>query len=130
MLQIRNTNRNFIYDGSMAESGFDPNPAKYLVVYGDDPRFKAALWDLDETDTNVGETNSVRSATIMVRYLNVLLSQKENEIQDRISLIQERDIELQQLIDEIHRIYSSKRYKIGHLLINPIESSISRIRKK
>ena len=108
----------------------DPNPAKYLVVYGDDPRFKAALWDLDETDTNVGETNSVRSNTIMVRYLNVLLSQKENEIQDRISLIQERDIELQQLIDEIHRIYSSKRYKIGHLLINPIESSISRIRKK
>ena len=130
MLQIRNTNRNFIYDGSMAESGFDPNPAKYLVVYGDDPRFKAFLWDLDETDTNVGETNSVRSNTIMVRYLNVLLSQKENEIQDRISLIQERDIELQQLIDEIHRIYSSKRYKIGHLLINPIESSISRIRKK
>lgn len=130
MLQIRNTNRNFIYDGSMAESGFDPNPAKYLVVYGDDPRFKAALWALDETDTNVGETNSVRSNTIMVRYLNVLLSQKENEIQDRISLIQERDIELQQLIDEIHRIYSSKRYKIGHLLINPIESSISRIRKK
>ena len=102
----------------MAESGFDPNPAKYLVVYGDDPRFKAALWALDETDTNVGETNSVRSNTIMVRYLNVL------------SLIQERDIELQQLIDEIHRIYSSKRYKIGHLLINPIESSISRIRKK
>ena len=130
MLQIRNTNRNFIYDGSMAESSFDPNPAKYLVVYGDDPRFKAALWDLDETDTNVGETNSVRSNTIMVCYLNVLLSQKENEIQDRISLIQERDIELQQLIDEIHRIYSSKRYKIGHLLINPIESSISRIRKK
>ena len=130
MLQIRNTNRNFIYDGSMAESGFDPNPAKYLVVYGDDPRFKAALRDLDETDTNIGETNSVPSNTIMVRYLNLLLSQKENEIQDRISLIQERDIELQQLIDEIHRVYSSKRYKIGHLLINPIESSISRIRKK
>ena len=64
----------------MPESSFDPNPAKYLVVYGDDPRFKAALWDLDETDTNVGETNSVLSNTIMVRYLNVLLSQKENEI--------------------------------------------------
>lgn len=114
----------------MPESTYDPNPAKYLVVYGDDPRFKAALRDLDESDTNIGETNSVPSNTIMVRYLNILLSQKENEIQDRISLIQERDLELQRLIDEIHRVYSSKRYKVGHLLINPIESSISRIRKK
>ena len=107
----------------------DPNPAKYLVVHGDDPRFIEALRHLDETDATVGDSNSVPSNTVMVRYLNVLLSQKEEEIQDRILLIQERDIELQRLIDEIHRIYSSKRYKLGHMLIGPVESIISRLRR-
>lgn len=130
MLQIKNTNRSFIYDRDIPESGFDPNPAKYLVVYGDDPKFLAALRDLEETDTRVGEANTVPSNMVMVRYLNVLLSQKEVEIQDRIKLIQERDVELQRLIDEIHRVYSSKRYRFGHVLIGPVESFISRLRRK
>lgn len=114
----------------MPESDFDPNPARYLAVYGDDHKFTAALRDLVETDMEIGEINSVPSNSIMVSYLNALLSQKEDEIQDRILLIQERDLELQRLIDEIHRIYSSKRYKIGHLVIGPIESTISRIKRK
>lgn len=108
----------------------DSNPAKYLVVYGNDPSFLSALRDLDENDSNLGETNSVPSNTMMVRYLNTLLSQKEEEIQDRIKLIQERDTDLQRLINEIHRIYSSKRYKLGHMLIGPVESFIANIRKK
>lgn len=128
-LQIRNNRHNFTYDGIVPESSFDPNPAKYLVVHGDDPRFIEALRHLDETDATVGDSNSVPSNTVMVRYLNVLLSQKEEEIQDRILLIQERDIELQRLIDEIHRVYSSKRYKLGHMLIGPVESIISRLRR-
>lgn len=111
-------------------TNYDPNPAKYLVVYGDDPKFLAALRDLEETDTRVGEANSVPSDMVMVRYLNVLISQKEGEIQDRILIIQERDTELRRLIDEIHRIYSSKRYKLGHMLIGPVESFISRLRRK
>lgn len=126
-LQIRNNKQNFTYDGTVPESSFDPNPAKYLVVHGDDSRFKEALRHLDETDAKLGDSNSVPSNTVMVRYLNVLLSQKEEEIQDRILLVQERDIELQRLIDEIHRVYSSKRYKLGHMLIGPVESIISRL---
>ena len=114
----------------MPEPGFDPNPAKYLVLYGDNPSFLSALRDLDETDSVIEETISVPSNTAMVRYLNILLSQKEDEIQNRILLIQKRDMELQQLIDEIHRVYSSKRYKLGHLIIGPVESFISRLRRK
>ena len=129
-LQIRNNKQNFTYDRSVPESRFDPNPAKYLVVHGNDPRFIEALRHLDETDAKVGDSNSVSSNTVMIRYLKVLLSQKEEEIQDRILLIQERDTELQRLIDEIHRVYSSKRYKLGHMLIGPVESFISRLRKK
>ena len=129
-LQIRNNKQNFTYDRSVPESNFDSNPSKYLVVYGDDPRFKDVFRHLDETDAKVGDTNSVPSNTVMVRYLNILLSQKEEEFQDRILLIQERDTELQRLIDEIHRVYSSKRYKLGHMLIGPVESFISRLRRK
>lgn len=114
----------------MPESDFDPNPAKYLALYGDNPRFLSALRDLDETDSVIGETISVPSNTVMVRYLNTLLSQKEEEIQDRILLIQERDRELQRVIDEIHRVYSSKRYKLGHKIISPFESFLSRARRK
>ena len=127
-LQIRNNKQNFTYDGRVPESNFDPNPAKYLVVHGDDSRFIEALRHLDETDAKVGDSNSLPSNTVMVRYLNVLLLQKEEEIQERILLIQERDTELQRLIDEIHRVYSSKRYKLGHMLIGPVESFISRFR--
>ena len=127
-LQIRNNKQNFTYDRYVPESSFDPNPAKYLVVHGDDPRFIEAIRHLDETDAKVGDSNSLPSNTVMVRYLNVLLLQKEEEIQERILLIQERDTELQRLIDEIHRVYSSKRYKLGHMLIGPVESFISRFR--
>lgn len=108
----------------MSGTNHDPNPAKYLVVYGDNPVFTAALRDLDDTDSSIGEINQIKSNNVMVRYLNILLSQREDEIQDRILLIQDRDKELQRLIDEIHRIYSSKRYKLGHFIILPIESMI------
>lgn len=113
----------------MAGNNFDPNPAKYLVVYGNDPKFLKSLRDLEEVDASIGDVNSPTSINVMVRYLNVLLAQKEDEIQDRISLIQERDKELQKLIDEIHRIYSSRRYRMGHLIIRPIESMIKRFYK-
>jgi hypothetical protein len=113
----------------MSRTNHDPNPAKYLVVYGDDPVFTAALRDLDDTDSSIGEVNEIKSNSVMVRYLNILLCQRENEIQDRILLIQDRDKELQRLIDEIHRIYSSKRYRVGHLIIHPIETVIRLTRK-
>jgi hypothetical protein len=120
----------------MSRTNHDPNPAKYLVVYGDDPVFTAALRDLNDTDFSIGEVNEIKSNSVMVRYLNILLCQREDEIQDRILQIQDRilqiqdrDKELQRLIDEIHRIYSSKRYRVGHVMINPIETVIRLIRK-
>jgi hypothetical protein len=112
----------------VAGNNFDPNPAKYLEVYSDDPKFLNSLRELEEVDSSIGEANSPTSNRVMVRYLNVLLNLKEEEIQDRISLIQDRDKELQRLIDEIHRIYSSKRYKLGHWIIHPIEFVIKRLR--
>jgi hypothetical protein len=112
----------------VAGNKYDPNPGKYLVVYGDDPKFLQSLRDLEEVDTSIGDLNSPISNSLMVRYLNVLLTQREEEIQDRILLIQERDRELQRLIDEIHRIYASKRYKLGHFIILPIESMINFLR--
>ena len=114
----------------MKENNHDQNPGRYLVVYGDDPKFLSSLRDLDKTDSAIGDTNSAISNTLMVQYLNTLVSQKEDEIQDRICQIQERDKQIQLLIDEIHRIYSSKRYKVGHLAISPVESIISRIKRK
>lgn len=112
----------------MAGSIFDPNPARFLQVYGNDPKFISALRELEDLDTSIGDQNSPASNSVMVRYLNVLLTQREDEIQDRILLIEERDKELQRLIDEIHRIYSSKRYKLGHLIIHPIEFVIKSLR--
>ena len=119
----------------MMGNNLDPNPAKYLVVYGDNPKFLQSLRDLEEVDTSIGEHNSPMSNSVMVQYLNVLLTQREDEIQDRILLIQERDNliqqrdkELQRLVDEIHRIYSSKRYKLGHFIILPIEYMINLLR--
>jgi hypothetical protein len=112
----------------MAGSNFDPNPAKFLQIYANDPKFVLALRELEAMDTSIGDDNSPAANSVMVRYLNVLLTQREEEIQDRILLIQERDKELQErdkelqgLIDEIHRIYASRRYKLGHLIIHPIE---------
>jgi hypothetical protein len=112
----------------MAGNNYDPNPGKYLVVYGGDPKFLQSLRELEGVDTSIGNVNSPISNSAMVRYLNVLLTQREEEIQDRILLIQERDKELQRLIGEIHRIYSSKRYRVGHFIIFPIESVIKLLR--
>jgi hypothetical protein len=112
----------------MTGSNFDPNPAKFLQIYANDPKFVLALRELEAVDTSIGDDNSPAANSVMVRYLNVLLTQREEEIQDRILLIQERDKELQSLIDEIHRIYVSKRYKIGHLIIHPIEYVVKSLR--
>jgi hypothetical protein len=119
----------------MAGDNFDSNPAKYLVVYGDDPKFLKSLRELADVETSIGEANSSNSNSVMLSYLNVLLAQKEDEIQDRILLIQERDKDLQAsieqiqtLIMEIHRIYASKRYRLGHLILNPIEMTINLLR--
>ena len=119
----------FTYDVTVSESSLDPNPPKYFVAHSDDPRFTNSLDDLNEIDANIGNASSVPANTVLANYLDALLSQKEDEIQDRILLIQKRDSELQRLIDEIHRIYSSKRYKVGHMLIGPIESIFSKLRK-
>lgn len=108
----------------MAGNDFDPNPARCLVVYSDNPKFLNSRWELEEVDSSIGEANSLTSNWVMVSYLNVLLNLNEEEIQDQILLIQDRDKELKRLIDEIHRIYSSKRYKLGHLIVHPIESVI------
>jgi hypothetical protein len=94
----------------------DLNQAKWLVVYGDSNDFDSALRELEKKDHQIGEQNSVVSDKVMIRYLNVLITQKQEEIQD--------------LISTVHRLYSSKRYRIGHLLINPIEKSIYKLFKR
>ncbi len=100
----------------MQKSNYDPNQAKWLVVYGDSDDFNSALRELEKTDSEIGDQNSVVSNKVMIRYLNILITQKEEEIQD--------------LISTVHRLYSSKRYRIGHLLINPIEKSIYKLFKR
>ena len=101
----------------------DPNPAKYLSVYGDEPRFTSALRDLDHLDSTIGDTTSGPSHNALILYLNTLLAQKEDEIQERIQLIQERD-------KELNRLYLSKRYRIGHCVVRPLEVVLSVFRSR
>lgn len=115
-------NHKSIYDSFMSDSNFDPNPAKYLVVYGNDDKFKSALRNLSNLDEEIGEETSVVSNKAMVRYLNILIAQREEEI-----LL--RDERIQELIENVHRLYSSKRYKLGHLVLNPIEKTLNLFKK-
>ncbi len=107
----------------MQKSNYDPNQAKWLVVYGDSDDFNSALRELEKTDNEIGDQNSVVSNKVMIRYLNILIAQREEEIQVR-------DVRIQDLISTIHRLYSSKRYRIGHFLINPIEKTLNKLLKR
>ena len=99
----------------MSDSNFDPNPAKYLVVYGNDDKFKSALRNLNNLDEEIGEETSVVSNKAMIRYLNIIIADREEEIQT--------------LIKTVQRLHTSKRYKLGHLILNPIEKTLNLFNK-
>ena len=99
----------------MTESNFDPNPAKYLVVYGNDDKFKSALRNLNDLDEEIGEETSVVSNKAMVRYMNIVIADREQEIQTLITTVQ--------------HLYASKRYRLGHFILNPIEKTLNLFKK-
>ncbi len=73
-------NYNSIYDTSMSESNLDPNPTKYLAVNGNDQKFKSALRNLNNTDEEIGEEASAVSNKAMIRNINTVIVDREEEI--------------------------------------------------
>jgi hypothetical protein len=72
------------------------------------------LKEIENLDSAIGEMVSEESRPYLILHLDKLLSKKELEVQKHV--------------EWIHKIYSSRRYRLGHALIKPIEGSLLKIR--
>ena len=86
-----------------------------------DERFEKELCELHATDLKFEELSASAASLVLVERLDALLGEREKEIRLRISMVQERDQKIEQLIQKITSIYSSKRYRVGNFIIKPIE---------
>jgi hypothetical protein len=78
------------------------------------------LKELELMDSKIGDSVTEKSRPFLLLHLDEFLSISEQKIQDR-------DFEIQKHITWIHKIYQSRRYRLGNSIIRPIEIVLIRL---